>query len=1126
MISFQTDDKVLVNGKHAEVKTLKDIGSGNFEVGVVYSEDSKFYTLIYPFTDIQKIDSPIESAKKLKFDPSWKYNLATDALRFKHAYLYDPLFSLSTTLIDALPHQIEAVYDKILPAHEQRFLLADDPGLGKTIMAGMVIKELHARGRANRVLIVTPSPLTRQWARELREMFGLEFIRYDASILNSLKSNLGTGGNPWFKNNWVITSLDYIKKEEVRLELQKTKWDMVIFDEAHKLKAYKYGDKIDKTDRYKVGAVLADYERCDNLLLLTATPHDGNPYPFFALLQLIDPYIAHDEYSLRPDRTEQILIRRLKEDVTKWDGTPLFKPRYVKSIPLEYDENGAEYKFYEQITNYVTYHYNKSRKDEKKRAVGFAMVILQKRMVSSLFSIQKSLENRAARLRDALIKREQALKALEILPQELNEYEKEYEDLEDERREEIENHLLALTTAENPKEIELEIRQLEGLIETAAKITKDTKAEKFLEFVKGIFDKNIDEKLLVFTEYHDTLAYLAGGKSNGKTIIGILINAGYKVTQIHGSMDMDARQDAEADFRDRAQILVATDAAGEGLNFQFAHIMINYELPWNPNKLEQRMGRLHRYGQENEVYIYNLLISNTREGAIFERLFEKMDSIRQELGERVFDVLGTLLRDVNLTDLVMHFSSNDPNKMDQVIKNCIDYKIDERKIELIQKIEGESLIKQNIHIDPQIQKSILSKESSIDHMDMERFLKKAIEKWGSGTLKPQPNNLFSLKVPLEFVDNSIIHARYDDVTFDRKTAKQLGRGKITFMAVGHPFIDRLIDHILKPQWNGNITVKYDVDLRSGIIFNYLTQSKDYGQSIVSEQIQTYWWSLGEELPQKVSPQFHWEFEDHSCIVDDLEKEDLMNIISNIVEIEAKTNHQSVQDAIEFTKTLANKRYAEVDIKEKDAERFFTRKIKRLEDKLESQKSQASQRDMALAIRNTDAELEKTEYDYKTRLQKLQQEKNLAFHTPTLQNICIIIPKHGVNIRSEDVELKKRIELAGMEVVMNHELTELRTPIDVSFEFVGYDIKSKAKEGYRYIEVKSFANTGTVELTENEWKTAQKLKDDYWLYIVEKALDDNKKKLFKIRNPSERFEGIKIIHRDVRYLIPDWKSILT
>ncbi len=1105
MAPFKPEDKVLVNGKHAEVKTVKDIGGGHFEIGVVYTEDKRFDTVIYPFTEIQKIDSPIESAKKLKFDPSWKYDLATDALMFKHAYLYDPLFSLSTTRIDALPHQIEAVYDKILPAHEQRFLLADDPGLGKTIMAGMVIKELHARGRANRVLIVTPAPLSRQWVRELREMFELEFTRYDAPLLNTLRSNMATGGNPWYKHNWIITSLDFIKKEEMRLELGKTRWDMVIFDEAHKLKAYKYGDKIERTDRYKTAAILTDYECCDTVLLLTATPHDGNPYPFFSLLQLIDPYIAQDEYSLIPERTEQIIIRRLKEDVKNWDGSPLFKPRHVESIQLEYDEKGPEYKFYDQITNYVTYHYNKSKKDEKKRAVGFAMVILQKRMVSSLFAIQKSLEKRAMRLQEALRKREQALEALKGLPKELNEYEQEYEDMEDERREEIEDHLLALTTAEHPKEMELEIRQLEGLVEEAKKIPKDTKAEKFLEFVKGIFDKKPDEKLLVFTEYKDTLTYLAGGTSEGKKITGLLEKAGYKIVQIHGSMDMDARQEAEAEFKDKAQILVATDAAGEGLNFQFAHIMVNYE--------------------ENEVFIHNLLIRNTREGAIFERLFEKMELIRHELGERVFDVLGTLLQDVNITNLVMNVLSKEPTQIENIIERCIDLKVDEKKRALIEKVDREALIRQNIHLDPQIQKSVLSKESFIDHTDMQRFISMAIEKWGTGSLKPQSQGLFSLKVPLEFVDNSIIHPRYDRITFDREVAKTFGRGKVIFMAVGHPFVDRLIDYILKPQWGGKIAIKLDAEGKKGIIFNYLTQSKDYSQSTVSEQIQTYWWESSKETINKVSPRFHWDFESHGGSVDDLEKETLAEIILHLNEIEPKIYQLAVQDAINFTKELANKRYAEVDIKEKDADRFFTAKIKRLEDKLESQKVQASYRDMAIAIRTTEGDLERTRYEYKTRKQRLQQEKNLAFHTPILQNICLIIPKQGISLSPEEAENKKKIELAGMMAVMRYETEQLRTPTDVSLEFLGYDIKSTSIEGMRYIEVKAFEGTGVIEMTENEWKTSQKLNDNYWLYVVENALNETKRNIFTIRNPSERFKDIKIVHRETSYLISDWKSKL-
>lgn len=658
-LDFNIEDKVLVNGKHAEVKTIKQIGKDHFEVGVVYTEDKKFDSVIYPFTEIKKLDSPIESATKLKFEPSWKLDLYTDALRFKHAYLYDPLFSLSTTRIDALPHQVEAVYDRILPAHEQRFLVADDTGLGKTIMSGMVIKELNARERANRVLIVAPAPLTRQWVRELRELFDLTFTRYDSGFIKTLRSSMSPDGDPWSSYNWVVTSLDLIKKEELRTELGKTKWDLVIFDEAHRCKAYKYGGKIERTDRYKVATKLSDYDCSDNVLLLTATPHDGNPYPFYALLQLLDPYIAQDEYNIDPKRRQNIVIRRMKESCTDWRGNPLFPDRTVKSIPVKYPEDGPELRFYDSLTNYVTYHYNRSKGDQKKRAVGFAMVILQKRMVSSLYAITKSLENRVERLEEALRKREEAEEALKDFPNEfLDEYDQDYEDLEDERREEIEDHLLALTTAKNPKEMELEIGQLKGLLREARDIPKDTKAEEFLKFVKGVFDNDPNEKILVFTEYKDTLIYLAG---DDKRVKGILQEAGYKVARIHGSMDMEARERAEDEFRNEAQVLVATDAAGFGLNFQFAHIMVNYELPWNPNRLEQRMGRLHRYGQRRDVFIHNLLIENTREGLIFERLMDKIGLIRHELGDRVYDVLGTLLQDVNVTNLVMELTgSEDP----------------------------------------------------------------------------------------------------------------------------------------------------------------------------------------------------------------------------------------------------------------------------------------------------------------------------------------------------------------------------------------------------------------------------------------------------------------------------------
>lgn len=462
------------------------------------------------------------------------------------------------------------------------------------------------------------------------------------------------------------------------------------------------------------------------------------------------------------------------------------------------------------------------------------------------------------------------------------------------------------------------------------------------------------------------------------------------------------------------------------------------------------------------------------------------------------------------------------DQVENLIEKSLSEKIDTKKRELIEKVEKEALIKQNIHLDPQIQKSMRSKESHIDHRDLERFLRLALEKWGTGAIK-EKGDLFSIKVPLEFVDEPVVLPRYDKVTFDRETAKNLGRGKVNYVAIGHPFLDRLIQSIQKPDWGGNISVKTDPEGRKGLILNYLTQSKDYGQTIVCEQLQTYWYNLTLGQRFNVSSSFHWEFESHNGQLDDLEKEDIREVIDNLEDIESEVAQIAVQDAINFTKDLNERRKNEVEIKESDAERFFNHKIKRLEERLSSQKAQAEYRDMKLAIRNTESELEKTRWEYKTRKERLAKEKNLAFHTPELQSMCIIIPKEGKTLTAGDAKLKKKVDEAGMEAVMRYERNNNREPEDVSLEFLGYDIRSNSEEGIRYIEVKSFKDTGTVEMTENEWSTAIKLKDDYWLYIVENALDPNNLKITTLRNPTKRFQDVKLVHKETRYLIEDWKK---
>lgn len=1125
---FEVSDHVLLHDRSAEVVRLESLENGNWKVGVVTSDDKRYHSVIWPITELERLSSPLERAQNLDFDPSWKYNALVDALRFKNAYLYDPLFSLSTTRIDALPHQIEAVYDRILPAYTQSFLIADDTGLGKTVMAGMTIKELKARGRANRVLVICPSPLTYQWVREMRQLFELEFIRYDGPFLRSLSSSIGPGANPWDRHHHIVTSIDLVRREEVKFGLLAAQpWDLLIIDEAHKCKAYQYGDKIEKTARYQIAEALTDMDHSENLLLLTATPHDGKPFPFYALLTLVDPYIAPDAESLDSDRVGRVMIRRLKEDIIDWDGKPLFKPRKVQTIPLSFDDE--ERLFYQQLTDYVTYHFNRAKQDERMRAVGFAMTLLQKRMVSSIHAIRRSLLNRAARLEERLADRARAAEELGEIEREIEEYESEYEDLEDQRREELEERILSVSVGE-AGEIQKEIVQLQELAEKARPLVvdveesaedeevfiPDSKAQRLLEFVRALFEGNSEEKLLVFTEYVDTLQYivklLARESEEGRT---------YSVTIIHGSMDMESRQRAEEEFRTSAQILVATDAAGEGLNLQFAHIMVNYELPWNPTRLEQRMGRLHRYGQVDVVHIHNLLVDNTREGQIFARLLEKIEKQKEMMGDRVFDVLGTLLQDVNLPQLVMEvLSSDDPTEIERVVRDKLDRPIEERNRTLLDFIEKRALVRQQINLAPQLAKMRRSQESAIGPEDLERFLGLILPKLTGGRINKRKDGLFTVDIPLLLVDRELVYPTYKDVTFDRGEAKRRGRGKATFLALGHPAIDRIVDYVLSPKWGGHVSVKLDPEGRLGIILNYRVSVTDGEEKPVSERIFSYF-STPEENVSVVSPAWHWDLMDHPGSFDTQEEEVFAVLGGQLQSIENRTRSRVISDSTKFRDKLADRRKHDVQIKKVDAEGYFEEKLKKLKRRLREQKAQAHIRDMTLAIRNTERTVERRKFELESRMQALERERVLVFEEPELDSLCVVLPHLKGGISLVDAEVRKRVEQGAMEVALAFERENGRVPRDVSLEFLGYDIRSEEDDEERYIEVKGFKTSGAVELTLNEWQMAGRLGDSYWLYIVENACDEPK--LYLARNPSARYEDVRSRIKEVRFRIEHWKE---
>src|SRR6516225_7262023 len=552
-------------------------------------------------------------------DPE-RFRLGVEAARLGLAYEYDPYFSLSISRVDPLPHQLEAVYDYFMRLPRIRFLLADDPGAGKTIMAGLLLKELKIRGLIKRTLIVTPANLSFQWQRELKDKFreNFEIIRSDV-----LRANYGM--NPWQERNQVVTSISWVSRiEDARDSLLRSRWDLVIVDEAHKMSAYA-GDK--KTLAYQLGEKLS--EMTDHYLLMTATPHKGDPDNFRLFLALLDRDVYGDIKSLQEAMRENeapFYLRRTKEAlVTFSDATTgavhkLFTKREVRTAAFDLD--GDELDFYDELTRYVEDQSMAAASDEsaRGRAVGFTMALLQRRMASSVYAVRRSLERMRER-REKILEDPEAYRRQQIerrVPD-------DFDDLTEEEQQRLIGQLEGEVLSVDPAVLREEIGRLTRLIDQAKgleardavgricnpsgsgdglQIRPTAKLARLRAVLneQGLFgDPNM--RLLVFTEHKDTLDYLAGDGRDGRPL-GKLREWNLTVTQIHGSMKIGDRDTpgtriyAEREFRDTCQVLVATEAAGEGINLQFCWLMINYDIPWNPVRLEQRMGRIHRYGQE------------------------------------------------------------------------------------------------------------------------------------------------------------------------------------------------------------------------------------------------------------------------------------------------------------------------------------------------------------------------------------------------------------------------------------------------------------------------------------------------------------------------------------------------
>ena len=576
-------------------------------------------------------------------DPAM-FRLGIEAQRLGLAYEYDPYFSLSIARVDPLPHQLEAVYEYFLKLPRIRFLLADDPGAGKTIMAGLLLLELKARGLVRRTLVVAPANLTFQWQRELKDKF-----RENFEVIRGETLRTTYGMNPWQDRDQVITSISWVSRiEDAKESLLRSHWDLIIVDEAHKMSAY---DEDRKTLAYRLGESLSNMT--DHYLLMTATPHKGDPENFCRFLALLDSDVYGNVKSLEDAMRRgdaPFYLRRTKEALVSFPDPEtgqvkkLFTKREVKTTTFELNEE--EFDFYDALTRYVEDQSIKASAEDSAagRAVGFIMAMLQRRMASSVYAVRRSLERMKERREDILADPEAYRR--ERIERRIPD---DFDELPDDEQAEILARLEDEVVSVDPASLREEIAKLSALITQAKHLeTKEgTKLAKLHSVLTehGIFD-DPKMKLLVFTEHKDTLDFLVGDGKDGRPL-GKLREWGLSVTQIHGGMKIGDRDTpgtricAEREFKESAQVLVATEAAGEGINLQFCWFMINFDIPWSPIRLEQRMGRIHRYGQERDCVILNFVAVNTNEGRVLARLLDRLREIRRELGtDQVFDVVG------------------------------------------------------------------------------------------------------------------------------------------------------------------------------------------------------------------------------------------------------------------------------------------------------------------------------------------------------------------------------------------------------------------------------------------------------------------------------------------------------
>lgn len=1078
------------------VLTVRSLGT-RLQIEAVGISTQQFYTRILAPPDLAQLSLASASGERV-FGDAHAFFLALEAHRIRLACQFDPLFAVSVSQVDPLPHQIEAVYHYLLRCPRVRFLLADDPGAGKTIMAGLLLKELKYRGQVQRTLIVVPGHLKDQWQREMKERFGETFIVVDRAVMNA-----SWGRNVFQDHPQVLTSMDFAKQDDVLAALAETRWDLAVVDEAHKMAAYRYGEKTNKTERYRLGERLSRIAQ--HLVLLTATPHRGDPENFRLFLDLLEPGLFANQELLSESVRNQdnpLFLRRLKEDLRDFDGRPLFPPRHVFTRP--YRLNDEEKRLYNAVTGYVEKSYNRALAKEK-RNVAFALLILQRRLASSVRAVRRSLERRKERL-------EELLKLGQWLAEGGRIDEEALEDAPEAERLRKEEELLErLTAAETREELQAEIQELAELVRLACEAERNEIETKLNELRRVMEDERIQsrrEKLLIFTESRETLEYLAER----------LRAAGFSVVTLHGGMNLDARIRAEHEFREQAQVMVSTEAGGEGINLQFCALMVNYDIPWNPNRLEQRMGRIHRYGQQKEAHIYNLVADDTREGSVLRALFAKLAHIQQALGsDRVFDIIGELVPGRSLKDLIVEAIAR-RRTLDEIVAE-IEAIPDAAAVQKAREAALEALATRHIDFQRVLGEDRRAREHRLVPEYIERFFERAcrflnvpLERRRDGLWRVSSVPYELRNVPPNFKHRfSEVFREYGKIAFDKKTARSR---EAVFVAPGHPLLEAVIEAIF---------ARCRGDLQRGAAFADPDGRLDGWLWFVQGELRDgHDHVAGRRLFAIFQPSAGSLRLVNSSILWDLKPLAGQEIADPPPDQEAVLTF-AVENVLEAfrAETLAE-RQREAQIKQKYGLRSLEQLIVDSQARLGEYETRRIKGEPVPEAEIANEQRRKEDYEARKNAleEDIRRQMSLLPAVPEILGVARVVPQEASDsVMRSDAD----IEAIGMEEAKRYEIAHGRIPEDVSAQNLGYDLRSQDPQGsVRYIEVKARAQSGPIVLTPNEWLMAQRLGAEYWLYIVEDAA--TAPKLHTLQNPAAQLTPEEVVET-VRYVVSDWKEVL-